>query len=151
MRPSPHARVYVLTLIKSPFSFNEKGDPHEQPLRVAMSGPPAAVAAGFRDELLERGHRPGTVAEQLQLMAHVSRWLAAHDLEPYALARQQIEQFVRERRGSHAQPASARELEPLLAYLRGLGVVPPAGSREAPTPAARCLIATPGTCGSSAG
>jgi integrase/recombinase XerD len=101
------------------------------PLRVAMSGPLAAVAAGFRAELLERGYRPGTVAKQLQLMAHVSRWLAAHDLEPYALASEQIEQFVRERRGSHAQLASARALEPLLGYLRGLGVVPPAGSREA--------------------
>jgi integrase/recombinase XerD len=42
---------------------------------------------------------------------------------------------VRERRASHAHLASARALEPLLGYLLGLGVVPPAGSREAPTPA----------------
>jgi hypothetical protein len=52
------------------------------PLRVQMSGPLSGFAAGFRTELLGRGYRPETAAKQLQLMAHVSRWLAAHDLEP---------------------------------------------------------------------
>ena len=40
----------------------------------------AARASLRADELLERGHRPGAVARQLQLMAHGSRWLAARDL-----------------------------------------------------------------------
>jgi site-specific recombinase XerD len=109
------------------------------PLRVRMSGRLSVFAAGFRNELLGRGYRPGTAAKQLQLMAHVSRWLAAHELEPAALRGVEIERFVRERRASHAHLASARALEPLLGYLRGLGVVPPAGSREAPTPAGALL------------
>jgi integrase/recombinase XerD len=109
------------------------------PLRVLMSGPLSEFAAGFREELLGRGYRPATSAKQLQLMAHLSRWLNAHDLEPAALRGVEIERFVQERRASHAHLASARALEPLLGYLRGLGVVPPAGSREAPTLAGALL------------
>ncbi len=109
------------------------------PLRVLMSGPLSEFAAGFREELLGRGYRPGTSAKQLQLMAHLSRWLVARDLEPGALGREQIERFVQERRASRAQLASAYALEPLLGHLRALRVVPPAGSREAPTPAGALL------------
>ena len=104
-----------------------------------MSGPFSVFAAGFRKELLEQGYRPGTAANQLQLMAHRSRWLAAHDVEPAALSSAQIERFVKERRASHAQLASTRGLRPLLGYLRGVGVVASAGSREALTPAGALL------------
>jgi site-specific recombinase XerC len=109
------------------------------PLRVQMSGPLSAFAAGFRDEMEGRGYRPGAVAKQLQLMAHVSRWLAAHELEPAALDREQIAEFVAERRTSHTHLASVRGLEALLGHLRALGVVPPEGSREAATPAGELL------------
>jgi integrase/recombinase XerD len=105
------------------------------PLRVQMSGPLSIFAAGFLEELLGRGYRPGTAAKQLQLMAHLSRWMAAHDLELDDLRTVEIERFVQERATRWAQLASTRALVPLLGHLRGLGVVPPAGSREAPTPA----------------
>jgi integrase/recombinase XerD len=109
------------------------------PLRVQMSGPLSVFAAGFRDELEGRGYRSGAVAKQLQLMAHVSRWLAAHELEPAALDRVRIAKFVAERRTSHTHLASIRGLQALLGHLRALGVVPAAGSREAPTPAGELL------------
>jgi integrase/recombinase XerD len=109
------------------------------PSRVAVSGPLSVFAAGFREELLERGYRPGTVTNQLQLMAHLSRWMTAHGSEPAALGCVEIARFAEERRASHVQLASARALEPLLGYLRGLGVVPPHGSREAATPAGELL------------
>ena len=109
------------------------------PLRVRMSGPLSVFAAGFREELLGQAYRPGTVAKQLQLMAHLSRWLVAHDVEPAALSSAQIERFVKERRGSHAQLASTCGLRPLLGYLRADGVVPAAGSREAATPVGALL------------
>jgi integrase/recombinase XerD len=110
------------------------------PLRVQMSGPLSVFAAGFLEQLLGRGYRPGSVAKQLQLMGHLSRWLAAHDLEPRDLGRVEIASFVQERRVSgRAQLASERALVALLGYLRGLGVVPAAGSREAPTPAGALL------------
>jgi hypothetical protein len=104
------------------------------PLRVQLSGPLLVFAAGFLEELLGRGYRPGTAAKQLQLMAHLSRWMAAHRLKPGDLREIEIERFVQERRArGRVQLASARALVPLLAYLRGLRVVPPAGSRDAPT------------------
>ena len=43
------------------------------PARVGMSGPLSVFAAGFLEELVRRGYRPGTAAKQLQLMAHLSR------------------------------------------------------------------------------
>jgi site-specific recombinase XerD len=102
----------------------------------------AVFAPGFLDALLRRGYRPGTAAKQLQLMAHLSRWMAARDLEPAALGGIEIERFLWERRAAgRVQLASARALVPLLGYLRGLGVAPPAGVREAPTPAGALLEA----------
>jgi integrase/recombinase XerD len=109
------------------------------PLRVQMSGPLVEFAAGFREELEGRGYRPDPVAKQLQLMAHLSWWLVAHELEPAALRRAEIERFVAERRTSNAHLASVLGLQVLLGHLRGLGVVPPAGSREAPTAAGALL------------
>ena len=110
------------------------------PLRVQLSGPLLVFAAGFLEELLGRGYRPGTAAKQLQLMAHLSRWMAAHRLEPGDLREVEIERFVQDRRATgRVQLASARALVPLLGYLRGLGVVPPEGSREAPTLAGALL------------
>src|ERR671924_2377024 len=110
------------------------------PSRVVVSGPLSAFAPGFLGELLGRGYRPGPAAKQLQLMAHLSRWMAERDLEPGALRGVEIERFVGDRRTSgRVQLASARALAPLLRYLRGLGVAPAAASREAPTPAGALL------------
>jgi integrase/recombinase XerD len=109
------------------------------PSRVVVSGPLSLFVSGFREDLVRRGYTPGAAAKQVQLTAHLSRWLVAQDLAPAALGRAQIERFVQERRASHTQLASAHALKPLLGYLRRLGVVPPAGSREAPTPAGALL------------
>jgi len=109
------------------------------PLPVDMSGPLSVFAAGFREELGQRGYRPETAAGQLRLMAHLSRWLAAHDLEPNELDGWEIERFLSERRVSRTHLASVRGLGVLLGYLRGLGVVLPAGSRESQTPAGELL------------
>jgi integrase/recombinase XerD len=110
------------------------------PLRVQLSGPLSGFAAGFLEELLGRGYRPGTAAKQLQLMAHLSRWMVAHGLQPGDLRRAEIERFVHERRATgRVQLASERALVPLLGYLRGLGVTPPAGSHERATAAGPLL------------
>ena len=41
-----------------------------------VRGPLAPYAAGFVVELVGRGYRPRSVRGQLELMAHLSRWLA---------------------------------------------------------------------------
>ena len=110
------------------------------PSRVVVSGPLSALAPGFLGELLGRGYRPGPAAKQLQLMAHLSQWMAERDLEPGALRGVEIERFVRDRRASgRVQLASARALVPLLRYLRDLAGAPVVASREARTPA-RALL-----------
>lgn len=109
------------------------------PARVGISGPLAEFAAGYCEELLVSGYPPGTAAKHLQLMAHLSRWMAAHRVESSALGRAELEQFVDSRGATHVQLASSRALVPLLRHLRGLGVVPEAGSREAATPAGELL------------
>lgn len=96
-------------------------------------------AAGFREELLAGGYPPGTAAKHLQLMAHLSRWMAVHDVAPAALGRGEIGRYVADRRVTHVQMSSAFALRALLGHLRGLGIVPAAGSREAPTPAGELL------------
>ncbi len=52
---------------------------------VGMEGPLAPYAAGFVVDLVARGYRPRSVSGQLELMAHVSRWLAAQGLGPGGL------------------------------------------------------------------
>ena len=85
----------------------------------------AGFAAGFGEHLGRRGYRPGPVADQLWLLVDVSRWLAELGLGAPDLTAVRVEQFSTQRRASgRARLLSPRALEPLLEYLRGLGVVP---------------------------
>jgi integrase/recombinase XerD len=123
----------------SPLVYDWRRSFVADPLRVQMSGPLSAFADGYREELLARGYGADGATKQLQLMAHLSRWIRARGLVPGALGGWEIERFVAERRSSHRDLVSVWALEPLLGYLCGLGVVPLAGSREAPTPAGELL------------
>ena len=51
------------------------------PSRVRISGSLQPFAAGFGYELARQGYTPRSVVTQLHLMAHVSRWLHAQDLD----------------------------------------------------------------------
>ncbi|MCA1699933.1 MAG: site-specific integrase [Actinobacteria bacterium] len=94
---------------------------------LGMAGPLAAFAPGFGFELVRRGYRPGSAAAQLQLMADASVWLAAHRVGPGELTEVLVERLMSERRASgRSRLFSPRAMSPLLEYLRGLGVVPPA-------------------------
>ena len=50
------------------------------PDRVRTIGPLSAFSSGFAAELVRLGYRPNAAANQLQLMAHLSRWLAQRGL-----------------------------------------------------------------------
>jgi integrase/recombinase XerD len=97
------------------------------PLSVEMSGPLSALAPGFLEELFRQGYRPETAAKQLQLMAHLSRWLAARELDGSDLSAAHVEQFLAERRKRHRHFVSSKAINPLLSYLGGLGVAPIVG------------------------
>ena len=105
--------------------------------RGHVSGPLARYAEGFRQGLLGQGYTEGSAARQVHLMAHVSRWLTAQDLQPADLGEcVVVGRFVAARRADgYAGFLSARALAPLLGYLRGLGVVAEPVLPEPRTPA----------------
>ena len=93
----------------------------------------APYAAGFADELVGRGYRPRSVSGQLELMAHLSRWLAEQDVEAGGLTVEMAGRFLQIRRETASSLMSWRALDPLVGYLRGLGVIPKlAPSAESP-------------------
>jgi integrase/recombinase XerD len=106
---------------------------------VRVEGPLASYASGFGAHLAEWGYRPRSVVVQLRLLAHLSRWLVAHGMEPSALTVEAVEEFMCVRRGRYADLTGARAFGPLLGWLRGLGVVPEL-QRSADSPVERLLV-----------
>lgn len=100
-----------------------------QVLGVRFSGPLESYAEGFAAELGRLGYKPtGGIKPQLFLIAHLSRWLAAGGLAPSELVSPGVvEEFFAVRRAAgYTNHRTVKALVPLLAYLRGLGVVGPA-------------------------
>lgn len=94
------------------------------PLRVVVTGPLAAYAAGFCAELERQGYAPQPASELAQLMAHVSRWLDGQDLMPGELTEEVAGRFLADRRGKYRKFRTRRGLGPVLTHLRQIGVVP---------------------------
>jgi len=92
--------------------------------RVRVAGPLEPFAAGFAAELVGLGYTSQPAAQQLRLMAHVSRWLAAEGADAAALDAAALDAFVvRRRAAGYSNHLTGNALRPLLAYLRSLGVV----------------------------
>lgn len=103
--------------------------------RVRVSGPLASFAAGFSDELARSGYTPLSARLQLQLMAHLSRWLASEEVDAAALTPALVERFLAARRSAgYANHRTAKGLEPLLGYLRAIGAAPLVAPAVAATP-----------------
>jgi integrase len=115
------------------------GKPKSRVCQAFVPGPLEQYAPGFRAHLLARGYTPLTTVPQLQLMAHVSRWLEREGLTPAGLTGQQADRFLAARRAG-GKPRHPAGVHPLLDYLGGLGVLPPEPP-EPPRDAARTLIA----------
>jgi integrase/recombinase XerD len=109
------------------------------PSRVKVTGPLAPYAADLCSAVLRQGYLPASACELMQLTAHLSRWLGAHDLGPAALTDQAIEQFVADRRQSYRKRIIPHALVPLLAHLRLSGVAPEAPSAADDTEVAKLL------------
>jgi integrase/recombinase XerD len=101
-------------------------------LGVRFSGPLESYAEGFAAELRGQGYKITGVRGQLFLVAHLSRWLGGRGLQPLVLATPEVvEEFFDDRRiAGYTNYRTVRALVPLLAYLRGLGVVGPAPVAE---------------------
>jgi integrase/recombinase XerD len=95
------------------------------PLRVRVRGPLAPLAAGFVEELGRRGYARVSVVAQMQLVAHVSAWMAAQEVAAGELSPGHVERFIEARQAAgYRHFLMPRSLAPLLEYLRELGVTP---------------------------
>jgi site-specific recombinase XerD len=108
--------------------------------RVRVRGPLAEHAAGFAGFLAEAGYTPLSAANQVRVLAHLSRWLEGCGLGPGELTGERLGEFLAVRReAGYTCWLSERGLAPLTTFLRGLGVVPAAGP-AAPAGAAGVLL-----------
>ena len=90
---------------------------------VRMSGPLTRHVEGFAAELRSLGYTELSLANLLRLLADFSRWLegaglALKDIDPAILKR-----FLSKRRRTHTHFVSERAIQPLMDYLRGVGLV----------------------------
>ncbi|MGO9873917.1 MAG: tyrosine-type recombinase/integrase [Acidimicrobiia bacterium] len=101
-----------------------------------MRGPLEPFACGFRTELARQGYTLNSASNQLQLMAHASRWLASRGLGVGDLTSGRVEEFLTTRRAEgYTLWLSTKAMAPVLAYLRDVGVVPTPGPVGPATPA----------------
>ncbi len=89
------------------------------PSRVRITGPLSLFAQGFAAELARQGYRPNAAANQLQLIAHLSRWLAAKGMDVGSLSSAVLREFLIARRAQrYTLWLSPQALMPFLGYLR---------------------------------
>lgn len=96
-----------------------------KPSRVRVSGPLQSYVVGFREELKRLGYRPNAASNQLQLMAHMSRWLERRQLDLNELTPGRVDEFLVDRRADgYTLWLSTKATAPLLDFLRGVGLIP---------------------------
>jgi site-specific recombinase XerD len=94
--------------------------------RVRVTGPLTAFASGFAMELSRVGYTEYSTADQVRLLAHLSRWLAKAGFTVAELTQGVGDAFLAARRAEgYTLRLSRKALTPLLGYLRDLGVAPP--------------------------
>jgi hypothetical protein len=96
------------------------------PSQVRVSGPVGCYAAGFVAELTAQGYKPLSVTPQLRLVAQLSEWLEAHDLQVSDLTLPVCEQCCPARRAGRTNLFTVKAIAPLMGYLSGLGMSGPA-------------------------
>ena len=105
-----------------------------------VTGPLGPFAAGFVDDLSRQGFKPETVARHVALVAGLGSWLAAEGVPPSGLSSEVAERYAAARRAAgHSDRLTIKALDPLLGYLRGLGVAPPASTPACGGPAEELL------------
>lgn len=96
------------------------------PSHVRFTGPLTPFAAGLVEELALRGYTVTSATSQMQLAAHLSRWLESQCMGPGDLTGPVIERFLAVRRADYSSHYSVKALEPVLGYLRRQGRIPAA-------------------------
>lgn len=92
------------------------------PYNVKVEGPLLPYVAAYRTYLQNAGYVPHTVSHQLQLLAHLSRWLAAESLGVGELTEQHLDDFFAERRRTHQNLITNQSLHGLWVLLTDCGL-----------------------------
>lgn len=107
----------------------------KHPSRVRVKGRLEPYAKDFAEELERQGYAPGSAVTQMQLMAHLSRWMDERKLTVGELSPERLDQFVRARRAAgYRHLVSLQSLSRLLDYLVSVGVVQLPPKQVADTP-----------------
>jgi site-specific recombinase XerD len=89
---------------------------------VRVTGPLAPLAEGFRQELRDQGYSVYPALRHMQLMNHLSRWLAGKRRNLLPLRTSSVEGYLRARRDAgYRSFLTVRSVRPLLEYLRRAG------------------------------
>lgn len=91
------------------------------PDHVFVEGPLVALVSGFREQLATWGYSRASAAQQLQLIACLSRWMASRSLAVEDLTPPVIEEFFRWRRSTHRNFRTSRSLVSFLIFLEETG------------------------------
>jgi integrase/recombinase XerD len=105
-----------------------------------LTGPLLPYVSVLVDELASLGYTRTSATAQMQLAAHLSRWLAAEGKALSDVTSEVIDLFLLERRRSFTSHYSKRSLAPTLSCLRRLGVLPAARPIAAPEDATDVLL-----------
>ncbi len=98
--------------------------------RVRVSGPLAKHVSAFAASLAKQGYTDLSLANQLRLVAHFSRWLAERHLEIENLTPKLIDGYLRVRRRTRTCWRSRRALTPLLEHLGLTDILAPSAPRR---------------------
>lgn len=94
------------------------------PASVTIRGPLQRHVEGFWEELRRQGYAPLSARNLLHVAAHLARWLEAERLVLRDLTDERVDAFFRHRRDEgYTGHRTRHTLDPLLRYLRGLGII----------------------------
>lgn len=107
-------------MVRIPVPGAERGE-----IRLERLGDDLVVTLGAHRRSVRLPDTLHSASNQLQLMAHASRWLADSGLCVEALSSAGVEEFLAHRRAEgYTLWLSAKAMVPMLDYLRDLGVAP---------------------------
>jgi integrase/recombinase XerD len=94
------------------------------PSRVRVSGPLQPFAPAFIEWLARHGYTRISASFQVNLIRHLSQWLAEERVDAATLSMMHLDRFLHaRRRAGYTQWLSTKALEPILVCLRERGIV----------------------------
>jgi len=102
--------------------------------------PVTVLSNGFEEDLRRQGYAPSTIWKHRKLLNELSGWLQVRQLTMGELSMVQVDRFLADRCAAGVRKLKTRKaLDPILSYLRGLGLAPAAEAPVEDGPVAEIL------------